>query len=44
MSERLADTVKARLLRPDRSARRITAPPEASLRSQERLYELTRCA
>jgi polyphosphate kinase len=38
----LADTVKARLIGPDGTSRRITASPGAALRSQERLWELTR--
>ena len=35
----LADTVKARRILPDGSSARIEAQGEASLRSQERLYE-----
>jgi polyphosphate kinase len=38
----LADTVKARFLRPDGTSERIAAPPESSLRSQDRLYEMAR--
>ena len=37
----LADTVKARRILPDGSSARIEARGEASLRSQERLYEAT---
>lgn len=38
----LADTVKARLIGPDGTSRRITASSAPALRSQERLWELTR--
>jgi polyphosphate kinase len=38
----LADTVKARFLRPDGRSERIAAPPASSLRSQDRLYEMAR--
>ncbi|MGH7319473.1 MAG: RNA degradosome polyphosphate kinase, partial [Candidatus Rokuibacteriota bacterium] len=37
----LADTAKARLIRPDGRSDRIQPTSEAPLRSQERLYELT---
>jgi len=37
----LADTVKARLIRPDGRSERVAADGRPALRSQELLYELT---
>ena len=41
METQLADTVKSRVLLPDGSSRRAPRTASGSLRSQDRLYELT---
>ncbi|HEX7784925.1 MAG TPA: RNA degradosome polyphosphate kinase, partial [Methylomirabilota bacterium] len=41
LETQLADTVKARRIRPDGSSERVRPGPRPALRSQERLYEIT---
>ena len=42
LNVQLADTVKARVILPDGRSERVTPDPLAPVRSQQRLYELTR--
>ena len=42
LNVQLADTVKARIILPDGRSERVTPDPLAPVRSQQRLYELTR--
>ena len=42
LTVQLADTVKARVILPDGRSERVTPDPLAPVRSQQRLYELTR--